>query len=99
MEKFCMLDEYRKPLLYDLNIIDNYGCNYVADTRDGFEDDPRDTQWVKDYFIPKAVEYGCKVIYFIIDKENSLADELKGQEKDSKDKIMFKYIYDLKELK
>lgn len=86
-------------MLYALNIIDNYGCNYVADTRDVFDVDSRETQWVKDYFIPKAVEYGCKVISFIIDKENSLADELKCQEEDSKDKIMFKYIYDLKESK
>ena len=54
--------------------------------------------WVKDYFIPNAVEYGCKTIYFIIDKSNSLADELKGQEEDSKDKISFKYIYDLTQI-
>lgn len=97
-KKFCKLDEYRKPLLYALEIINKYKCNYVADTRNGFEDDPEDTIWVKDFFMPKAVEYGCKIIYFIIDKDNLLADELKGQEEDSKDKIEFRYIYDLKEL-
>lgn len=96
-KKFCDFDEYRKPLLYALEIIKKYNCDYVADTRNGFEDDPADTVWVKDYFIPKAVEYGCRTIYFIIDKNNSLADELKGQEEDSKDKIRFKYIYDLTE--
>ena len=64
-----------------------------------FEDDPEDTVWVKDYFIPNAVEYGCKTIYFIIDKDNSLANELKGQEEDSKDKISFKYIYALTDIK
>lgn len=92
-KKFCDFDEYRKPLLYALEIIEKYNCDYVADTRDGFEDNPEDTIWVKDYFIPKAVEYGCRTIYFIIDNNNSLADELKGQEEDSKDKIDFKYIY------
>lgn len=97
-KKFCNFDEYRKPLQYALEIIKEYNCDYVADTRNGFEDDPEDTVWVKDYFIPNAVEYGCKTIYFIIDKSNSLADELKGQEEDSKDKISFKYIYDLTEI-
>ena len=82
-----------------MDIIKKYSCNYVADTRNGFEDDPEDTVWVKDYFIPNAVEYGCKTIYFIIDKDNSLANELKGQEEDSKDKISFKYIYALTDIK
>lgn len=98
-KKFCKLEEYRKPLLYALDIINKYNCDYIADTRDGFEDAPEDTILVKEYFIPKAVEYGCKTIYFIIDANNSLADELKGQEEDSKDKIKFKYIYDISDIK
>ena len=48
--------------------------------------------------MPKAVEYGCKCIYFIIDKDNTLKDELEGQEKTSADKIKFRYIYDLKDI-
>ncbi len=48
--------------------------------------------------MPKSVEYGCKCIYFIIDKENSLKDELKGQEKDSASIIEFRYIYGLDEI-
>ena len=46
-----------------------------------------------------AVEYGCKTIYFIIDKDNSLANELKGQEEDSKNKIKFEYIYNLADIR
>lgn len=76
----------------------HHNCNYVADTRDGFENDPADTKWVAEYFMPKAVEYGCKCIYFIIDKDNTLKDELEGQEKASADKIKFRYIYDLKDI-
>ena len=38
------------------------------------------------------------IAYFIIDKNNSLKEELEGQEKDSSDKIKFKYIYSLEEI-
>ena len=93
-KKFCCNQDYRKPLEYALDIIRQHeNCNYVADTRSGFENIPEDTRWVAEYFIPTAVEYGCKCIYFIIDKNNSLKEELEGQAKDSSDKIEFKYIY------
>lgn len=48
--------------------------------------------------MPKAVEYGCKCIYFIIDKNNSLKEELEGQASDSASIINFKYIYNLDEI-
>ena len=44
-KKYCELEEYRNPLECALNIIkDHPGCDYVADTRDGFEDNPVDTK-------------------------------------------------------
>ena len=99
-KKFCCNEDYRKPLKYALKIIKSYeNCDYVADTRSGFENIPEDTQWVADYFMPKAVEYGCKCIYFIIDENNSLKEELEGQASDSSDIIAFKYIYSLDEVK
>ena len=97
-KKFCCNDDYRKPLEYALEIIKRYNCDYVADTRDGFENIEDDTKWIADYFIPQAVLNGCKCIYFIIDKNNSLKDELKGQESASSDLIKFKYIYELEEI-
>lgn len=97
-KKFCCREDYRKPLEYALEIIDKYKCDYVADTRDGFENIEEDTKWVADYFMPKAVEKGCKCIYFIIDENNSLKEELEGQAQDSADLIEFKYIYGLEEL-
>ena len=55
------------------------GCNFVADTRDGFEDSPEDTQWIFDEFIPLARKTDCKFVFFIIDKDNSLKKELDAQ--------------------
>lgn len=97
-KSYCELDEYRKPLLLALDVIKKHKCNYCADTRNGFVDNPLDTIWVKDYFMVKAKEYGCKIIYFIIDKNNSLKEELEGQENDSNNLLEFKYIYDIKEI-
>ena len=98
-KKYCELEQYRKPLECALNVIkDHHGCNYVADTRDGFEDNPLDTKWVAEYFMPKANAYGCRIIFFIIDRNNSLKDELEGQEKDSSDLLEFRYIFDIAEV-
>ena len=98
-KKFCCKDDYRKPLEYALQVIHEHKCNYVADTRTGFENIPEDTKWVADYFMPKAVEYGCQCIYFIIDENNSLKEELEGQQADSASIIDFEYIYCLEEVK
>ena len=98
-KKYCELEEYRKPLECALKVIREHpGCNYVADTRDGFKDNPIDTQWVAECFMPKAKEYGCRIIYFIIDKNNSLKEELEGQEKDSSELLEFRYVYGMDEI-
>ncbi len=98
-KKYCELEQYRKPLECALKVIKEHsGCNYVADTRDGFEDNPLDTKWVADYFMPKAKEYGCQIIYFIIDSNNSLKEELEGQENDSSALLEFRYIFDIAEV-
>ena len=98
-KKYCELEQYRTPLELALKVIKEHpGCNYVADTRDGFEDNPLDTKWVADYFMPKAKEYGCETIYFIIDSNNSLKEELEGQEKDSSALLEFRYIFGMDEI-
>ena len=97
-KKFCCIEDYRKPLEFALDIIKQYKCDYVADTRDGFENIPEDTKWVADYFMPKAAEYGCRCIYFIIDENNTLKEELEGQQMDSQSLMQFKYIYDICEV-
>ena len=98
-KEFCSMDDYRKPLKYALEIIKEHKCDYVADTRNGFENIDEDTAWVADYFMPKAALLGCECIYFIIDEDNSLKEELEGQAADSEDVIAFKYIYDLSEVR
>ena len=98
-KEYCELEQYREPLMKALQVINAHrGCNYVADTRDGFEDNPLDTKWVAEYFMPKAKEYGCSIIYFIIDKDNSLKEELEGQEKDASSILEFRYIYGIDEV-
>lgn len=95
---YCELEVYRNILINALNVIKEHKCDYVADTRNGFVDNPRDTIWVKDVFMVKAKEYGCKTIYFIIDDYNSLKKELKGQEDNSSNILEFKYIYSFDEI-
>ncbi len=98
-KKYCEYEKYREPLMKALEVIKEHkGCEYAADTRDGFEDNPLDTKWVAEYFMPKAKEYGCSTIYFIIDKGNSLKEELEGQEKDSSSILEFRYIYGIDEI-
>ena len=97
-KKFCCREDYRAPLEFALGIIKRYGCDYCADTRSGFEDIPEDTRWVAEHFMPKAAEYGCKRIWFITDRDNSLREELEGQQADSADIMAFRYIYDISEI-
>ena len=98
-KKYCELEKYRTPLEAALLVIKEHrDCNYVADTRNGFEDNPLDTKWVAECFMPQAKENGCRIIYFIIDKDNSLKEELEGQEKDSASLLEFRYIYDLDDI-
>ena len=97
-KKFCCYEDYRRPLQYALDIISQHHCDYAADTRNGFENIPEDTQWVAEYFMPKAAELGCRCIYFIIDESNSLKDELEGQENDSQSIMTFRYIYSIEEI-
>ena len=97
-KKFCSMEDYRKPLEYALDIIKEHRCDYVADTRNGFENITEDTQWVAEYFMPKAAERGCGCIWFIIDESNSLKEELEGQQTDSEDIIGFRYIYSLDDI-
>ena len=79
-KKFCRDKDYREPLLHAIEIMATHeDCHYVADTRNGFENEEADTQWVFNEFIPRAANAGCKYIFFIIHPDNNLKDELEGQ--------------------
>jgi hypothetical protein len=99
-KKFCSQNDYRKPLLYALEIMRNHtGCHYVAYTRDGFENEPADTQWVFDFFLPQAALTTCKAIFFIIDKDNKLKEELEGQSVELGKQFDVHYCFGLDEVK
>ena len=78
-KKNCELEQYRIPLENALKVIkDHTACNYVADTREGFEDNPFDTKWVAEYFMPNAKKNGSWFIYFINDEKTPSKRNLKG---------------------
>lgn len=97
-KKYCHHEDYRRPLEYALDIMREHRCDYLADTRNGFEDHPDDTRWVAEYFFPEAVKAGCEHIWFIIDEGNSLKEELEGQESSAADGLEFRYIYSIDEV-
>ena len=99
-KKFCCIDDYRKPLLYALEIMKIHkNCHYVADTRDGFENDPADTQWLFDVWFPQVSLTTCKAFFFIIDNDNKLKEELEGQSVELKKQFLVFYCFGLDEVK
>lgn len=99
-KKFCRQDDKRNPLLHALEIMrENDGCQYVADTRNGFEDEKADTEWLFNTFIPATAKTSCKMFFFIIDKDNSLKEELEGQSVELKKIFNVYYCFGLDEVK
>ena len=98
-KKFCRQDDYRNPLLFALDIMRNHnGCCYVADTRDGFENEQEDTQWLFDVFLPQTALTSCKAFFFIIDNDNTLKEELEGQSVELRKKFDVHYCFSLAEV-
>lgn len=99
-KKFCCQDDYRNTLIYAIDIMKNHtDCHYVADTRDGFENEEADTQWVFDVFLPQARTTTCKAIFFIIDNDNTLKEELEGQSSELGKKFNVHYCFGLDDVK
>ena len=99
-KKFCCNDDYRKPLLYALDILINHNnCNYVVDTRDGFENEQADTQWLLNVFLPQTTKTTCKAIFFIIDEDNKLKEHLEEQSFELKKLFDVYYCFGLDEVK
>ena len=97
---FCHHDDYRNTLLYAIDIMkSNVDCHYVADTRDGFENEEADTQWVFDVFLPQTALTTCKAIFFIIDNDNALKEELEGQSSELGKKFDVHYCFGLDDVK
>jgi hypothetical protein len=99
-KKFTSGREYRLPLMYAAGLMaGRKGCDLVVDTRDGFEDDPADTQWIFDEFIPRTRRTDCRHIFFIIDRDAELRKELEAQKGELKNYFDVRACFDLDEVK
>ena len=99
-KKFCRQDNYRKPLLFALEIMRNHnGCHYVADTRDGFENERNDTEWLFNEWLPQVSLTTCKFIFFIINEDNNLKEELEEQSVELEKLFDVVYCFGLDEIK
>jgi hypothetical protein len=99
-KKFTSGREYRLPLMYAAGLMTaRKGSNFVADTRDGFEDDPADTQWIFDEFIPRVRKTDCRHVFFIIDRDAGLREELEAQKGELKNYFDVHACFDLDEVK
>ena len=100
-KKFCFQNDYRNPLYYALEIMKNHNdCHYVADTRDGFENEKEDTEWLFNEWLSKVASLTtCKIIFFIINKNNNLKKELEGQSIELKKMFDVIYCFGLNEVK
>lgn len=99
-KKYCQGKDYRIPLLRAIEIMKaNENCHYVADTRNGFENEEADTLWVFSEFIPLAASTNCKYIFFIINRDNNLKEELEGQSVELNKFFQVKACFSLEEVK
>ena len=76
-KKFCSGENYRKPVLYALELMKQYEeCSLVVDARNGFEDEEEDVEWGFTIFIPELSKTKCKNIVFIMEMANEIEDEM-----------------------
>ncbi len=69
-KKFCCMEDYRKPLECALDIIkDHEGCNYVADTKNGFENIPEDLNGVHSTLCQKQKNMVVKLFILLLIRE------------------------------
>lgn len=61
-------------------MIEKYKAHtWITDTTDGFENDPADTQWLVEVYMPKLIDSSLKKIVFVIKEDSPLMDEIQGQ--------------------
>lgn len=79
-KKFCKADDYRTPFEFGLKLIEEKNATvWITDTKNGFENEPEDTKWLLEDFIPKAVKSSCETIIFIIQNNSPLKNEIDEQ--------------------
>jgi len=76
----CAFKDYREPLEYGLKLIHEKSAKvWITDTTHGFESEVEDTQWLLSTFIPQCIESSCDTIYFVIEEDSPLQEEITGQ--------------------
>ena len=79
-KKFCRAEDYRAPLRHGLELLREHNVStWITDTTDGFENEPEDTQWLLEIFLPEVVSGPCKNVTFIIDDASPLKEEIAQQ--------------------
>jgi hypothetical protein len=76
-KKFCRFDDYRKPTLFALNLLETHkNSNLVIDARNGFEDDEADIAWAFGTLLPAMSKTGCRTVVFITNVVNPIEEEI-----------------------
>ena len=71
-KKEAKFDNYRKPTTAALELLREYGCDFVIDARNGFEDEKEDVEWGFSFLLPEMAKTGCRRVWFIMNKVNEL---------------------------
>nr|WP_074833601.1 hypothetical protein [Ruminococcus albus] len=88
-KKEAKFDNYRKPTTAALELLRKYGCDFVIDARNGFEDEKEDVEWGFSFLLPEMAKTGCKTVWFIMTEVNE--DEI-GEEMDMWSAEFLKYF-------
>lgn len=76
-KKFCCFDDYRKPALFALDLLQQYpGSNFIVDARNGFEDAKEDVEWGFNVLLPNMSKTDCKYVIFIMNEVNEIEEEM-----------------------
>lgn len=76
-KKFCCYDDYRNPTTFALELLKKYpNSNFVADARNGFEDEKDDVEWGFSVLLPAMSKTDCKNVVFIMNEVNEIEEEM-----------------------
>ncbi len=84
-KKFCCKDDYRKPTLHALSLLQKFeGSNFLFDARNGFEDEKEDVEWGFNVLLPAMSKTTCKNVVFIMNQVSDIEEEMSMWEKEFK---------------
>lgn len=82
-KKFACFNDYRKPTMFALELLKEYeNTNLIIDARNGFEDEKEDVDWAFSELLPSMAKTDCKIVCFIMEKQNKIEDEMNMWEKE-----------------